>query len=182
MKFRNRKVRGLYQDNYTLMSHQESLGHNHNIKIPDSKKPELYSERIKCTLHLKDACNNQFHNLLPFYWPFKNTKAKLHRTVILLILYICQICPQYKGYNTDQANSRNTFSLRREEGTGHWWKLNMEEEQQHVLPTKFYLDNEMNKCDICKARGMHGRHMHTGFWLENLMARGHLHRDPILKS
>lgn len=94
MKFRTRNVKALYQDKYILMSHQESLGHNHNIKIPDIKKSELYSEKIKCTLHLKGACNNSVHNLLSFYWLFKNTKAKLHRTVILLLIFnICQTCP-----------------------------------------------------------------------------------------
>jgi len=45
----------------------------------------------------------------------------------------------------------------------------MEEGHQHALLTKCYLGNEINKYDICKACGMHGRQMYTGFWLENLM-------------
>jgi len=45
MKFRTRNVRGQYQDNYALMSHEESLGHNHNIKIHDSKKLVSHSEK-----------------------------------------------------------------------------------------------------------------------------------------
>jgi hypothetical protein len=52
MKFRTKNVRCQYQDNYTLIPHQESLGQNHNIKIPDSKNSELYSEKIMHTLHL----------------------------------------------------------------------------------------------------------------------------------
>jgi len=47
---------------------------------------------------------------------------------------------------------------------------------------KYYLHNEINKYDIRKECGMHGRKMYTGFWLENLTVRDHLHRDPILKS
>jgi hypothetical protein len=51
-----------------------------------------------------------------------------------------------------------------------------------VLLTKYYLGNEINKCDIRRACGMHGRQMYIGFWLENLMERDHLHRDPIFKN
>ena len=58
----------------------------------------------------------------------------------------------------------------------------MEEEHQHVLPTKYYLGDEINKYDIRKTCGMHGRQMYTGFWLENLRERDHLHKDPIWKS
>jgi hypothetical protein len=90
---------------YMIISQDQNAGQNGNLQIGNksSERVEQFKclettlmnqnfihEEIKSTLKLGNACYCLVQNLLSSISLCKNVSTKIYRTIILLILYVCE--------------------------------------------------------------------------------------------
>jgi hypothetical protein len=133
---------------YMVMSRNQNVGHNHNVKIDNrsSEKVEEFKyfgvtltnrnsihEEIKSRLKSGNACYHSMHNLLSSRLLSKNTKTRIYRTIILpVVLYGCEAwsLTLRKGQRLRMFENRvlrRIFGPNRDEATGEWRRLHNEE-------------------------------------------------------
>jgi hypothetical protein len=128
---------------YIVMSRNVNAGHNHNIKIDNepferveefkylgatlTNRNSIHKE-IKSRFKLGNACYHSVQNLLSSWLLSKNTKIRMHRTVVLpVVLYGCETWPltlreEQRLRVFEKRVLRRIFGPKRDEATG-WWRI-----------------------------------------------------------
>ena len=132
---------------YMVMSPDQNSGISHRVKIGNSSfemveqfkylettltKQNSVQEEIKSRLKSGNAFCHLVKNRLSSCSLSKNINMKIHRTTILLVLYGCEIRSFTRGEERrfrvfENASLRRIFRPKRDEVTGWWRKLHIEE-------------------------------------------------------
>jgi len=130
-----------------VMSRDQNAGRSHSIQTDDSsferveefkylgtalRNQNSIQEEIKSRLKSENACYHSVHNLLSSSLLFKNLKIKICRTIILLVLYVCEtwsltLREERRLRVFENRVLRRIFGLKRDEVTREWRKLHNEE-------------------------------------------------------
>ena len=137
-----------HETKYMTVSRDQNAGRTHSMKMDNSpiERVEEFKylgttltnqnsiqEVIMCTLKLGNACYYSVQNLLSSSLLSKTLKTKIHRTTILsVVLYGCEtwsltLREERRLRVFENRVLRRVFWPKRDEITGEWRKLHMEE-------------------------------------------------------
>jgi hypothetical protein len=146
-----------------LLSRQQNVGQNWEIKVANSSfenvsqfrylwttvtDQNLIQEEIKRRLNSGNVCYHSVQNLLSSRLLSKNLKIRKHKNIILpVFLYGCEswsltLRDQHRLGVFENKVLRRIFGPKRDEVTGEWRNLHIEEfHDLHSLPSTYYLSN-----------------------------------------
>jgi hypothetical protein len=119
-------------------------------------------------------------NLLSSRFLSKNTKIRVHRTIIsLVVLYGCETLREGKWLRVfENRVLRRIFGPKRDEATGEWRILHNEElNDLYSSPIIFRVIKSRRKRWAGHVSRVRRREAHTGFWLPDPREGDHL-GDP----
>jgi hypothetical protein len=96
-------------------------------------------ERVKSRLNSENACHHSVRNLLSPSFPSKNIKIKIHRTIILPVLYgfetwLLTLKQKHRLMGFENRMLKRILGLKTYEVTGEWSKLHTEFNDPYCSP------------------------------------------------